>query len=218
MSDKFCTLEDAKGYLRTADSWTGDDPLIEAQIVAATALIKEFTRRDWVRAEYTDYFNTADIDIAIRQGRDFVAFSLREKNVSVAEGEYPVLKFNTGGDWANTTALTTDTYAVDTRLSRIIMYPQKMRSYDRSIRCVYTAGFARDETDTDLVLVPSNIATATAMQAAFATQRILNATTGSSSKKNKTGQTTFAVKASGLVAEAQALIRQEVRLMMGSNA
>lgn len=217
MTDKFCTVDQAKSYNLVEAGYSGDDGLYLAQVVAATQAIKIFTRREWVRGGYVDYFDTADIDIAINQGRNYVAFSFREKNVEVTES-YPVVKYHTGGGWDDAQALPTTTYSVDTRKNQLIMYPAKMTSQARSLRVAYTAGYEYDDVDTNLVLVPSHIATACAIQASFMVNVIVNDQTNSKSSSNRAGSRRFDVTASGLVQQAQALVRQEVRLFMGSNA
>lgn len=213
---KFCNAEDVKGNMASADSWSQDDALINSQIMTATAMIREYTRRDWTLGGYVDYFSTADIDVAISQGRGFVTFTLREKPVDVEEANYPIVKFNTAGNWENTQQLSLKSYSVDPRLNQIIIYPSKMRSYGRSLRVAYQAGYALDDADSELVLVPQNIRRACAIQAAFQTKQVLDGSLGAVSKKDKTGTTTFGLTQNGLLQSVVGMLRGESRTFVGA--
>ena len=217
-TNMFCTVDDVRGYLRTEAGWTEDNSLMQAQIIQATTLIRAYTRRDWEKANYVDYFNTFEIDVAIRQGTGFAKFSTREKPISILTGEYPTVKFNTGGDWENTGDIPTTLYDVDTRLGQIIFYPIKMRSYGRSLRVSYFAGFPVDDTDPNLLLVSANLKQACIAQAAYQVRRILNDLLGNSRDGQASRTAHRKLTASGFVQEALVFLTPETRLFVGSNA
>jgi hypothetical protein len=214
----FCSVSDVHTELVQNAGYNGDDTLIQQQILKATALIRNYTRRDWEKAVYTEFFTTYDVDITINQGRNFARFPLKEKPVSVEAGEEAVIVFNTAGRFEDTQPLQYDIdYSVDTGSNSIIMYPSKMESMGRSLRVIYTAGYPINDTDATLLDVAPNICQACIVQAAFYTQRILNASGGTYAKSDKTGSKDYSLTKSGFVADALHLIKPETRILIGSN-
>ncbi len=213
---KFCTVAQVKAAMNTADGWTEDDDTAAMQIEAATALIRAYTRREWEYGNYVDYFDSPDIDVAIRQGRGYVNFTLREKPVSVEDGFYPTIKYNSGGKWDDSAALDRTMYAVDTRLSRLTIYPEKMTSTGRSIRVSYYAGYPVDDTDPLLLLVGANLRNACIRQAAYLVRKELNATLGSSREGSASRAPGEKVAANGLLMDVLTLIKPETRLLTGN--
>lgn len=214
MTTKFCTVDEVKAQLNTADGFTGDDAAITQHIINATALIRAFTRRDWETATHTQYFDTQDINIAIRPGQAMARFHLKERPLQSITS----VKYHTGGDFTNTDALTEDVeYRVDLAANQLIMYPSYMSRNLRSLQVVYVAGYEVDGTDTDLLLVDANLAAACAVQAAFTWRRVINETSGKSQKQDRKGFANYKVGANGLVMEAQAMLRGKTRLLTGHN-
>lgn len=213
-TSKFCLPADVYPFIRNMDGYTGDDAELTIHIQTATALIREYTRRDWERDTYVDFFDSKDINIAIGQGNGYTQFQLREKPVQSITS----VKFNTSGDWTNTDPLESYLYELDVRRNRVIIYPTLMNSYGRSLRIEYVAGYEVNDTDTDLLDVAENLKRACAIQAGFQWQRVLNMTSHSSKKQDRRGTKEYQVTPSGLVAEALALIKGETRLLVGGNA
>jgi hypothetical protein len=224
-----CSLDDVKSLMQSGANWTADDPMIAASIEQSSALIRRYTRREFDRQTYVEYFDTQDIDVAIGRGGNVAKFFLKERPVSLVEGDYPILKFHTGGDWANATALDTSYYQFDNRLNAIVIYPQVMQSVGRSLQITYVAGYeeimAEVVTDpptdppeyeaTGVLNVPSHIKTACAQQAMAEFRALLNEVTGSSRNEQEERNTRDSIGPSGLCKSALALIRTEVRLMTG---
>lgn len=211
---KFCTLDQVKSQLNTLDGYSGDDTSINEHIKNATALIRTVTRRNWETGTHTQYFDTQDINIAIRPGSAMARFSLKEKPLQSITS----VKYNTGGNFTDTDALTEGVeYVVDTDRNQLIMYPSYMSRNLRSLQVVYVAGYTVDTTDTELLLVDHALATACAIQAAFTWRRVVNETSGKSQKQDKKGYANYRVAASGLVMEAQAMLRDKTRLLTGHN-
>lgn len=213
MTTKFCLPADVKPMLNSADGYTGDDTEITTHIVMATALIREYTRRQWTQATYVDFFDTKDVNIAIRQGTGVASFTLREKPLQSITS----VKFNTAGDWTNTDPLESRLYELDVPRNRILLYPALMDSYGRALRVEYTAGYPVDDVDTELLLVSTNLKMACAKQAAFTWQRVLNETSGTKTVQDRKGLKTYGLTPSGLVMEALALIKGQTRLLFGGN-
>jgi hypothetical protein len=216
MTSKFCSAADVHPHINNEDGFTGDDTLINAHILIATALIREYTRRDWTKAVYTDYFTTVDVNLHIRVGKAAAPFYLREKPLSTLVGEQPVVRYSSSGEWDDATDLTTNYYEVDHRKNAVIIYPEIMRSSVRSLRVTYTAGYAVDGTDPELLLVSPNLKHACAIQAADRVRHVLNETSGKKSKQDRKGLAEFSRNSSGLVGEALSLIKSEPRLFVGS--
>lgn len=212
---KFCTVADVKAQLNTNDGYTGDDAAIEAQIVNATALVRAATRREWEAATYTQFFDTQDINIAIRPGQAVARFTLNEQPLQSITS----VKFHTGGDFDNTTALSEadNDYYVDLARNALILYPSYMSRNLRSLQVVYVAGYEINGVDSDLLDVDASLRAATAAQAAFTWRRIINETSGKSQKQDRQGFANYRIGANGLVMEAQAMLRGKTRLLTGSN-
>lgn len=213
MTRKFCTVDDVKSQLNIAGNWAGDDVLLSSHISTATALIRSYTRRIWTLGNYTQFFSTPDINIAIGRGDNVARFTLKEKPVnSITE-----VIFHSGGDWTNADPLQNQYYELDTSANAFFIYPGILTSGTRNMRVRYTAGYEVDDTDTDLLLVNDNLRYACAIQAAFTFKRVVNETSGSKQKQDKKGLTTYSLTASGLVGEALALIKGETRILLGGN-
>jgi hypothetical protein len=218
MALQFCTLDDVRlAFGNIQNSHTDDDALLMQQIEAATALLVEYTRRDWVQMQRTQYFSGADVDAAINRGRGYVKFGLREKNVLT--DPYPVVRYSPSGNFGDARELEPNSYSVDNRLSQIIIYPTVFTSSGRSIQIVATTGFpmSTEEGEEELCLVPHNLRTACAKQASFAAAQILNQTSGNGSATDTSAGSTFRMSKSGLVMEAFALVKSEVRTFVGSD-
>jgi len=209
----FCTTDDVKAHIQTASSYTGDDALITTHIKLATALIRKFTRRNWERQTFTQFFGTEDINTSIRRGDNVLRFTLKEKPlVSVTE-----VKYNTGGEWANTDAIDAADYEVDLNANAVIIYPWRSSSSARSVRIKYVAGYEVNGGNADLLDVDEHIKQACAHQAAFSFRRVVNETSNVSLKQDRKGLSQYKVGPSGLVMEAQALVRGEAALLVGGN-
>lgn len=209
------------------DGFTRDDAMIEIFIEQATAMIRQFTRREWTEQEYTDYLSTADIDVAINRGKGVYAATLREKSVNVTDELYPALRYSASGNWDDTADIPRSNYTVDVRKNQIIMYPGVMTYRPRSLRCVYTAGYPVVDmapvTDPPsppdyVVQVPNNIRQACIAQAVYLTRRELNNTAGTSREDGGNRMRGYWMTQTGFVREALALLRTEVRLLMGGNS
>lgn len=210
MTTKFCTVDQVKAYLNSVDTYSGDDAAITQHIKTATALIKRYTRRDWVGGgTFTEHFSTQQINVALGTGVGVARFTLKERPIQSIVS----IKYSPSGDWANTTALESDMYEVTE--NGFVIYPGVMRYYPRSLRCTYVAGYALDGSDPELVLVPEHVSAACAVQAAFTFRRVINETSGSKQNQSKKGFSTYNLNSSGLVGEALALLKSETRILVG---
>lgn len=208
----FCLPDDVNDHMVVGGNWTGDDNQITTHIKTATALIRKFTRRTWERATYTQYFNTQDLDISIGRGSGLARFNLNEKPlVSVAS-----VVFNTAGNFADTDPLQASNYEVDLENNSVLMYPSVMTAHARSLQVVYTAGYEVNVDEAELLDVAEHLKQACAIQAAHTFTRVLNQTSGKSQKQDRKGFANYKVSPSGLVGEAQAMLRGEARLLVGS--
>lgn len=208
----FCLPSDVQAQMSIGNQWTGDDDAITVHIKTATALIRKFTRRSWEFGTFTQFFNTQDIDIAIGRGSNAAVFRLNEKPLqSIAS-----VKYNTAGEWADTDPLPADNFHVDMDRNAVVIYPSVMSANGRSLQIVYTAGYPVNVDEPELLDVEEAVKQAAAIQAAFTFTRALNQTSGKSQKQDQKGFANFRVSPSGLVGEAQALLRGEARLLVGS--
>lgn len=214
-TSKFCTVEQVKTHLSIEDSWTGDDAQIEAHIIAATELIRQYTRRAWETGTYTQFFTTRDIEISIGQGSNAAVFRLNEKPLESVTS----VVFNTAGKFDDTDPLTEGNgYFVDLDRNAIVLYPGRMQSHARSLKVQYVAGYPIDDNDNDLLLVARNLQMACAVQTAFTFRRVVNETSGKGQKQDKKGFANYSLSNTGLVKDALAYIRQDARILVGSNA
>lgn len=209
---KFCTIAQVRAQLNDADGYSGDDAAVTEHIKQATALIRVFTRRNWETGSREQFFTTHDINIAINEGRTVASFTLDEKPLQ----SITAVKFHTGGEWDDTTALDSTLYAADTQRNAMIMYPFQMRSSMRSLQVTYVAGYEVDDTDTDLLLVDQSMASACALQAATTYRRVLNQSIGTDKSITKSGERMdYNFSSAGLVKEAQALLRGTPKVLVG---
>lgn len=218
----FCTVQDVRKALDSHPDFTGNDHLIATCIEQTSALIRAYTRRDWDMAEYTDFKDTSDIDVAIGRGRGTYTIHLREKPVSIEVGKAPKLRYSPSGRWDDTTDLAANIYQVDVRKNQIIMYPALMVSRPRALRVVYWAGYVTQDiadpnatnADPDCLAVPGHIKAAAIAQATFLVKRSLNDVSGTNRKDSGDRLAHYGMNnTSGLIRDALALLRTEVRLL-----
>lgn len=210
---KFCLPDDVHPFLNSYDGYSGDDDQITQHIEAATAMIRNHTRRQWERNTYTKVFGTKDIEVTIGVGSNVAKFYMDERPlVSVTS-----VKFNTAGRFADTDALDTDDYYVDTDRGQLLIYPGVMHSHARSLQVVYVAGYEVNDSDTALLDVDEALKNACAIQAGFTWQRALNQTSGKAQKQDSKGFANYSVSKTGIVLEALALLRPYARTLVGSN-
>lgn len=214
---KFCSVADVKPLLGDATAWTGDDALIDGQIQTATALLRAYTRRIWEKAQYTDYFSTQTIMREIGVGSNYSAYYLKEKPLSTIASEAPVVKYSTGGEWANAVPLQATTYEIDYNASKVIFYPYHITANGRVIQVTYYAGYPVNVTDPTILDVSTALKQACIIQAAFSTRRIINATSGASSTRGARRGLAFTSTVSGLMPEALALVKDNTRVLVGSH-
>lgn len=210
---KFCLPSDVHPHINTASGYAGDDAQIETHIKAATALIREHTRRSWETGTYTQFFSTQDIEIGIGRGSGVSRWYVDERPLQSVTS----IKFNTAGRFADTDPLDSTDYYVEADKGRVVMYPGVMRSFARSLQIVYVAGYEINIDDPDLLDVDEALAQACAIQAGFTWQRALNQTSGKSQKQDKGGFANYSITKSGLVAEALALVKGKARTLVGTN-
>lgn len=221
----FCTVDAVRAALDEHPDYTGHDSVIASAIEQASALIRTYTRREWDLQQYTDFADTSDIDVAIQRGKGVYIVSLREKPVSVEPSKYPKLRYSPSGKWDDVADLDNSLFHVDPRKNQIIMYPAAMTYRPRSLRIVYWAGYptmdvampTATNADPNCLAVPDNIRMACLAQAVFIVKRTLNDVTGTTRKDSQERLSSYGLNnTSGLVRDALALLRTEVRLFMGS--
>lgn len=210
---KFCTVADVKARLTTADGYTGDDTLITSHIEQATALLRQYTRRNWEFATRTQLFDSRHIQTSYGLGQNVAGFTLKEKPLIAVK----TVKYHTGGLFADTEALDPAHYTVDFERNRVLIYPYVMTFNRGSLQVTYEAGYQPDGTDTALLLVAPNLKMACAIQAAFTFRRVINENTGNRQKQDKQGAATVSLTSSGLITEALALVKGETRTLVGGN-
>lgn len=217
MATKFCDVDAVLAAMDTEIGYTRDNNLIALYIEQSSELIRQYTRRQWDRAQYTDFLDTADIDVAIQRGRNFYAATLREKPVDVADAFYPKVRYSPSGKWDDATDLDRSVYSVDVRKSQIILYPALMVHRPRSLRVTYYAGYAPTVEDVDIIAVPAHIKMACVAQTGYYVRRHLNQTAGTSTEDGGNRLRGYFVTQNGLIREAVALLKSEVRLLVGGN-
>lgn len=218
MATKFCKVEDVHAAMQSEETFTRDNNLIALYIEQSSALIRQYTRREWDMAEYLDYLDTNDVDVLINKGKGAFIVTLREKPVSVSDALYPKIRYSASGQWNDVADLDREYYTCDARKSQIIMYPGLMTSRPRSLRVVYHAGYPILAGTDDVVDVPANIKSACIAQTVFYVRRALNNVSGTNRKDSQERLASYGMTKTGLIREALALLRTEVRLFVGGNA
>lgn len=230
MATKLCSRKDVLAPI-VETGYRAYDPLADQAVAQASALIRRFTRRDWDYGQFIDFLDSTDIDIAIRRGKNTLILPLREKNIDLT---MPVdVRYNTGGNWQNSDAMSADSFQVDTRKNQIVFYPSRMTSNARAIRVVYYAGYKvipqpqipdpenpgqtipDPEWESGVLDIPDHIKYAAIAQAQFFVRQAMNDVTGTTRKDSEERTKTLKLTASGLVGEALSLLKSETRLLMG---
>jgi hypothetical protein len=211
---KFCTVDAVKKRSNSPVEYLADDDLITACIEDATAMIRKYTRREWVIGDYTEYASSITVDRALNIGRNAFTLSLKEKPIDTSAAFS--LKLMGSGRWDDAETQPASSYQLDASRGLVTVYPYKLTAHDRVLRIDYRGGYELDDTDASLVLGPDHVTGAAAIQAAFLYQRVKNRTSGVSQKQDRVGLSNFKVGANGLVMEAQALLRSEASPMVGT--
>jgi len=225
MSTKMCSIANVVPVLNIESGWTRDNDIINLYIEQATALIRQYTRREWDYGQHIDFASTTDIDTAIRRGSNTYTVTLREKNLDTT---MPFsIRYDAAGKFDDAADVDPSIYSIDTRRNQIVFYPSLMRSADRNIRISYYAGFKVIEPDdpqnipadfeADILDVPANLRLACVAQTAYFVRQYYNSVTGTTRKDSQARVKEAGLTGAGLVAEALALIKSETRLLMGKN-
>lgn len=218
MASKFCAVADVLSLINGNASFvdTGRDGKITAHIKTATALIRAYTRRDWERRTHIEYFNALDIDVL--RGIGSSPLQLRLSEFPVVTPLSIALRYSPSGQFDLVEDEPTDRYVYEQAeygKGVVNVYTSYMEASNRSIRAIYNAGFLPDGSDNDLLLVDENLKQACVQQAAFMYRRQLDGEQGQQQKGNRRGQAQFNMRPTGLIAEAQGLVKSYVKIFTG---
>jgi hypothetical protein len=203
---KFCPLEDAKMAIRTERDFSANDNLITSILPLATKQVQDFCNRLFIEDTYTEYFPSP-------QTCSPHNIYLKELNVSNV-----VIKIDYGypEDWSEVAALDSRYYRVDAA-NGIVRILASLSAHPESIRITYTGGYPLDEVDTTLVVVPANLAFATALQTEFIFSRLVNRelNVGNKGLTSSLLANFSAIAKNGLVPQAFALAASYKRMLVG---
>lgn len=212
MTTKFCTIADVKNYASVEPTWAEKDALLELSIKTATAQIREYTRRQWTLATYTQFLGENALNGMYEDARGYLEMYFDEYPVVASS---VALKVNPGnGSWVDGDDYT-DSVEVDAGKNKLIIYSGSNLGRPRAIRVTYEAGYPVNGSDTELLDVDATLSSACALQAAFTYRRTIDGDNNKSEKWKGGNFAKFTSKSSGLTSEVQALLKSRVRLFTG---
>ena len=209
---KFCDISDVIALTRMGDGYTGYNNIIQTLLPQATGQIQQYCRRSFIRDVYTEYFPTRKVS-----GRPTKIW-LDELNILTEPA--PVVKLDYGFplDWSAIPVVDPTYYRVDYKKSMITLLMDTWECAE-SLQVTYTAGYPIDTVDTELVLVPSDLVQAAAIQCAYMLNLIVNQDIGQTAKNSagviKTLKLSKSNTEGGLVPQAGALVQKYRRQLIG---
>lgn len=206
---RLCTLESVKNKGNISVAYEYDDEGLLRAIRAATTAVFTVTRRKWQLSEYHDRLPVPRSDV---RGTYRFWTSVRPIWMSpVAPRLFLSKSFED-----SRAALAAKDYEIDAETGRIDVNPALFTSHlSGFLRVSYVGGLAPTDDDPDVFDAPADLEQACAMQAAYTYDRIVNSRVGVKQFAGKTGSTTYAQYANGLVPEAHALVAHYIRPLTG---
>jgi hypothetical protein len=158
---KFCLPDDVMEVLPIAPGFAGFDTLIDRAILIATKNIQSFCRRTFLKKERIEYFGTPGPGVG--------------RKLWLAEGfldmeSPPILRLAYDQLWINVPDLDAMYYAVEPETGMVEIYGGTSY-HPRALQVTYTAGFAPNAFDNDLIDVDERIKMSCAIQAGFLVER-----------------------------------------------
>jgi hypothetical protein len=207
----FCTVEDVKAFGSMSASFTAHDSLLAEQLIpAATEIVRTFCRRSFADdgAALVEYFPTVLCS-------EPAVFRLQQAPVLLSPAPIVKVSYEFVPVWSAVSALATDYYTTDALQGKITLFGGTYHSR-AGIRIEYRAGYSVDAAG--LVAVPQPIKTATAIQATYMLDSLLNKDTGRRTSRTDKGGTGIARHPSvftGPVPEATMLLLPFRRTLTG---
>lgn len=206
----FCTKDDVKKITPTSANFLGHDAVMDKLIPVATSQIRQFCRRKFDLAEYTEYFMSPD------------SLSTPEpRRIYVNE---PPISLGTVFAYHDATGV----YIVESSIAELIENTDFSVDYEqgvitllgsfsynrRGIKVIYTGGYT---VAGDLLSVPDDIKMGCAMQTAFLLERNLAGQMGQVTAEDATRMSAkFTASAtSGLISEVQNMVATYRRPLIG---
>lgn len=166
---KFCTQEDVKEFAPINASFSSLDSRLDIVIASATQLIKQYCNRDFDKIVRTEFYDTPKFRIVTP-----FKFFIKEPPIDIAASFS--FKLSSAFDWSDSTELEEGEgkeFTID-KLKGVITLFKATSKLRMSAKIVYTGGYAIDGTDSDLIIVPSEVKQATVLQANWLLQRALS--------------------------------------------
>lgn len=209
---KFCTVEDAKNFSATSNSYAGYDDLYLTAIELATEQIMQFTNKDFGIRAYSEYFRTPD---TLMSPIPFFA-KLTGPNV---DPNTIVVQYDSLGLFDSTAlTLTKDRDYAYEEYGHKLVFSYIFDYTARGLKVSYTAGYPVDDVDPDIIMVPGIIKQACALQVATFVERVLRQNVGHSTDMSDTEGVRIVYEketASGLLPQVQSMLRGFRRPLVG---
>lgn len=207
----FCTVEDVKAFGSISASFTTHDSLLSEQLIpAATEIARTFCRRSFVDdgIALVEFFPTALCS-------EPAVFRLRQAPVLLSPSPVVKISYEFVPVWSAVPALAADYYTTDALQGKVTVLGGTYQSR-AGVRIEYRAGYPVDTVG--LVSVPPPVKTATAIQANYMLESVLNKDTGRKASRTDKGGAGIARHPSvftGPVPEAMLLLMPFRRTLTG---
>jgi len=210
MDYRFCDVNDVLSLTRIGDGYTKLNDLVSDLVPLATNQIQQFCRRDFIKQEYTEFLPLRQSEY--RPQRIY----LNERGVAATPVPQVKLDYGYPLNWSQVPALAVDQYRIDYAKGILTLLFATSESSE-ALRVVYTAGYAVDINDPELVLVPVELKRATAIQTAHLLSIIVNQNVGQTTKGAGASSKQALDKAAvhGIVPQARALIAGHRKQLIG---
>lgn len=209
MTTNLCSSADLSAFTKIKTGFTAMDPMIAQVIAAASSEVRNFCRRQFDKKVRVEYFPTME-----RWSGDPLKVFLTERNVDTVQTFAVDLDY-TARFRVNefTTLMVTEDYLVDAERGSLDIF-YSMYDSRRGLRITYTAGY--DVVD-NVLQVPDEVKTATAMQASFLLRRGYTAGLGRIEERSEgTNRAVYdPSQLRTLVPEVQAMLSNYRRAMVG---
>ena len=206
-SIKFCLPEDVVEVLPIAPGFSGFDTLIDRAIIIATKNIQSFCRRTFLYASRIEYFPTPACG---RTGKLWLSEGFLDM------GTPPVLRVAYDSVWTTVADFDDMYYAVEPETGMIEILGGTSY-HPRALQVTYTAGFAPDPFDNDLIDVDERIRMSCAIQAGFLVDRFSEKEGAMQAKAGRPIPRTITPTAIyGLTPQARQLVNDFRRTLTGS--
>lgn len=224
MTTPLISVSDLKEFLPVRPGYSAEDAKLAGLILVASTMIEDFTRRNFARTTYVEYFGTAkayswDYNL-LGDDASGVAQTSRTQLFSLAG--YPIdtdedieVRYDPSAAFGDDTILDSTYYLIDAPNNRMILKYPTAKTYN-GLKVSYTSGYT-EENGSLSTTIPADLKQACIQQTIELWNRSNPANIGVTEDRAQgkvTGQSKFQV-GGGITPTAQMLVTKYRRLLTG---